>query len=373
MRPAFSKALYYPHIDISDITWLKTAVLFWDSISTIVPESMNNPYRERDTQYLADAGFLEPIYVNSNNESVIGIEDDIMEIMFTPQFIEMISNSGHRRSSGIFHDKMSYRLREIFHRMGEGIYADKLSSNLRHYLRNAHEDFYHEGQYYFEDSFSYMYMITLANKICENHSIALVASDSQSEQFANLLRLDNQHPVFFTRNGRRGFPWHRECRREKYFEQGVMLDLIIEGLKISPEVPLSDIISFKRRHKDELGAFRTRLGELVNDLPLGDSIRASQNIALDAYAKFEYEYNNLTKALNGSRIKWFADNLVKISAISASATGIPLMLGATVPQALLALAGASMMASVISYNIDKQQMLRDNPYTYLLATQRELI
>lgn len=373
MRPAFTKALYYPHIDITDIAWLKTAVLFWDSISTIVPESIRNPYREHDTQYLASEGFLEPIYVNSDDESVVGIEDDILKTLFTPQFLEMIYNGGHRRDAGIYHEKMSYRLREMFHRMEKGLYADKLSSNLRYELRDIHDNFYHEGLYYFDDSFSYMYMVTLANKICENHSIAMVASDSQSEHFANLLRLDNQHPIFLEHNGSRRFPWHRECRCEKYFEQGVMLDLIIEGLRISPEVPLSDIIAFKKRHKDELGAFRTRLGELVNDLPLGESIRASQNIALDAYAKFEYEYNNLTKALNGSRIKWFTDNLVKISAISASATGIPLMLGATVPQALLALAGVSMMASVVSYNVDKRQMLRDNPYAYLLATQRELM
>lgn len=39
MRPAFLNALYYPSIDITNINWLKTAVLFWDSVSIIVPES----------------------------------------------------------------------------------------------------------------------------------------------------------------------------------------------------------------------------------------------------------------------------------------------------------------------------------------------
>lgn len=373
MRPAFSKALYYPHIDIRDSDWLKTAVLFWDSISTIVPESVQQPYKHRDTEYLADIGFLEPIPVRSDSEYVVGIENEIIEAMFTPQFFDLLTNPRHMRQEGIFHDKISYRLREMFEEIREGMYADKISHGIRDILRDFRDVLYYDGQYFFDDSFAYMYMVTLANKICEIDSIAMVASETQSENFANLLRLGNQSPLLLGRDNGRVFRRLRDFRRERHFEQGVMLDLIIEGLRISPNVPLSDIVCFKKRHKDELGAFRTRLGELVNDLPQGESLKATQQIVKDAYVKFEYEYNNLTKALDSSRIKWFADNLVKISAISASATGIPIMLGATVPQALLALAGVSIMASVVSYNVDKRQRLRDNPYTYLLATQRDLI
>ena len=49
---AFSNALYYPTIDITNSSWLKTAVLFWDSIFTIVPESFRNPYQNSDAVYL---------------------------------------------------------------------------------------------------------------------------------------------------------------------------------------------------------------------------------------------------------------------------------------------------------------------------------
>ena len=31
-------ALYYPFIDIQNEKWLKTALLYWDEIRTIVPE-----------------------------------------------------------------------------------------------------------------------------------------------------------------------------------------------------------------------------------------------------------------------------------------------------------------------------------------------
>ena len=36
----FKDALYYPFIEISNEPWLKTACLYWDSISTIVPSKM---------------------------------------------------------------------------------------------------------------------------------------------------------------------------------------------------------------------------------------------------------------------------------------------------------------------------------------------
>lgn len=90
MRPAFSNALYYPTIDIQNTDWLKTAILFWDSISTIVPESLRNPYKVRDTQYLSDIGFLRPLYVNSDDKSVIGIEKDILDLLHSPEFAEVI-------------------------------------------------------------------------------------------------------------------------------------------------------------------------------------------------------------------------------------------------------------------------------------------
>jgi len=43
MSTAFTSALYYSYIDIPDTEWLKTAALFRDSISTIVPKSIKHP------------------------------------------------------------------------------------------------------------------------------------------------------------------------------------------------------------------------------------------------------------------------------------------------------------------------------------------
>lgn len=92
MRAAFSNALYYPTIEIRDTDWLKTALLFWDSISTIVPEQVKEPYREYDTQYLADINFLRSLTINSDNKSVVAIEEDIIQMMQSTEIGHMIFN-----------------------------------------------------------------------------------------------------------------------------------------------------------------------------------------------------------------------------------------------------------------------------------------
>src|SRR5690554_6211974 len=71
---SFTKALYYPTIDIENENWLKTAVLFVDEISTIVPESIKDPYQNNSTLYLSDIGFLKPIIINPDSPIVRSIE-----------------------------------------------------------------------------------------------------------------------------------------------------------------------------------------------------------------------------------------------------------------------------------------------------------
>lgn len=71
-RMLFENALYYPTIDIKDEAWLKSAVLLWDTISTIVPESEVEPYKTEWTRALAQANVVRPYKVNPNNVNFQG-------------------------------------------------------------------------------------------------------------------------------------------------------------------------------------------------------------------------------------------------------------------------------------------------------------
>ena len=56
----FEDALFYPKIDIEDEGWLKSAILLWDNISTIVPQSMDMPYKNECSRIMAEAKILHP-------------------------------------------------------------------------------------------------------------------------------------------------------------------------------------------------------------------------------------------------------------------------------------------------------------------------
>ena len=342
MRPAFSNALYYPTIEIRNRTWLKTAMFFWDSISTIVPESIVQPYRQRSTQYLADIGFLRPIFVNSDDKSVVGIEEDILELMSSSEFSQAFSASPKNKYSRVYEEKMSYRIKE----------------QMRDFNLHPNEN----GHYFFDGKFAYAYMIALANKLCENHSLGMITDDTPCFEVSNAVRFGNQavSPEDYFRNSR---------PKEHQFEQGMLLDFIINGLSISPETTFEKIVSFKEHHRDELGRFRTQLAKLTQDFVVDRPIDIIQQEIRDLYKNdFVPAFDDLKASLRGMGIKWATETLLKVSLLSTSATGIPmLLLGMAAPQALFIGMGVSAVAATVSYNVEKKKILRENPYSYLLS------
>lgn len=171
MKPAFSSALYYPYIDIIDLDWLKTAVLFWDSISTIVPESVVEPYEQNDTKYLESTGFLKPIRVNSNDKSVTDINADVMGLLSTLELDNFFASSNKEYYS-IHSDKLSKKLKVLLKRFqGYELFADDAFYMLRDQSRFfGHHNTCKLFDYYLEPHFASLYMMILANRICEQYS-----------------------------------------------------------------------------------------------------------------------------------------------------------------------------------------------------------
>ena len=167
--------------------------------------------------------------------------------------------------------------------------------------------------------------------------------------------------------------YHRSRGRQINLAQGLLIDMTIDSITISESTSLEDVVKFKRRHQDELGLFRKNIENLTKNIPTDATLIQIKQMVEDVYVnEFSPGYNGLKNALNGSGIKWAADNFMKVSLISTGATALPTtLLGLSIPYALLAGAGVSLISSLISYNIDKRTVLRNNPYSYLLAANRE--
>lgn len=354
MLHPFSNALYYPYIDIRNSAWLKTAILFWDSISTIVPESLEEPYREPDTRRLADTGILRPLRINSDDIAVTQIEDDIMSILSSPEIIQSCFPPNDPKSI-IIYDSVKAQ-----------IHPAKFSMSIRERVDEVVE--HPEDIYYVDSAFASMYMLTLANKLSENHTLAMITDKVSSFPAGNAIRLGNQSNLLEI--------LINYSFRNRSLAQGLLLDYVIDGISISSENSIQQIVDFKDSHRDELGRFKVELARLTEDYNDTDiPLNELQHEIEDVYRNhFLPSYSDLKRALRGFGITWFTNSFLKISGITVSTTGVPMaLLGMPVEKALFAGMGLSVIASVASYSVEKEKLLRENPYSCLLSVNRSNI
>ena len=79
------------------------------------------------------------------------------------------------------------------------------------------------------------------------------------------------------------------------------MDLSFNGITISDEVSIDDILKFKRQHQDELGLFRMNIESLTRNIPVDATIEQIRQQVSDIYVnQFLPGYNNLKKSLNGA-------------------------------------------------------------------------
>lgn len=220
-------------------------------------------------------------------------------------------------------------------------------------------------------------MTILANKICNNYSIAPLTDNVYTSNFNEKVKLDNQIELkggyyrHFRNPNRDDF--NRRDRDYINLSQGLLTNLVIDSIGFQSSTSLVEIIDFRRKYSDELGRFRTNIAKLTASVSTDKPFETIKQDINDIYInEFIPAYNDCKKALKGAGIKWLAKNFMKVSAISASSTGIPMICGLGIPQALLVGAGISLVGSIVAYNVDKQAQLRENPYSYLLTINKKL-
>lgn len=81
--------LYYPHIEIPDPNWLKSALLLWDDVYRIVPQSYS-PADTPETKAAVDAGLVRAIHLE--RQDLVGISKKfdkfLTNLPFTPAGLE---------------------------------------------------------------------------------------------------------------------------------------------------------------------------------------------------------------------------------------------------------------------------------------------
>jgi hypothetical protein len=365
---AFTKALYYPWIDIRNEGWLKNALLYWESIQTIVPNSIDKPYSTRAALEFCDEGLLVPLHVESNMQEIKDLADEVIKYLETPEGAEVLMSKEISNYHYIHPDKLPLEIRELV-----DIHPQKLPYEIRHKLEWGLSHAQRDGWIAVDARFADFYMTLLATRLSEEIGAGLLTDTAANNKLANAVKLDAKLSI--PSSQRRGYDFDDDRRhRDMPFAiaQGTLSDLILEKIQIDPDTSTKDILKFRKDHSDELGRFRTRIAELTKVISNDQPLEALRQQVEDVYTnEVKPAISALEKSLTDHRIKWVAENFLKVSFFSTSSTSVPLvLLGLGVPHALLVGVGVSLIASAIIYNREKADKLRQNPFSYLLAAER---
>lgn len=368
---AFTRALYYPWIDVNDESWLKNALLYWEYIHTIVPFSHSTPYVKNTSREFSNEGLLVPYYIDSRSNEVTSLKKQVMEYLETEEATRVLFEEEMTHFDMIHSEKLPYDIEEIVR-----IHPQKLPYSIRQQLKLRQTE---DGFVPVNRRFANYYMTLLAANISNVSGLGLLSEEVTHQQLAHSVRLDaninviKQRMRFSRARQMRDSIRLQDCNTSKQLAQGMLADLIIDGVKIDPETPVKKIIKFRKDFADELGLLRQKVEELTNsistEMPM-DHLR--QNI-LDIYTNQVCPaINNHRRALKDSNIKWMTDTLLKVSVLSVGTTTILPTFGVSMPQALLTVAGASLVGNGILYNIEKKSNLRNNPFTYVFKANKRL-
>jgi hypothetical protein len=373
-----NQALYYPWIEIRDEQWLKTSLLYWDELRTIVPESIETPYTTNSTRFLSDEGILRPIRVRSDMEEIEDISDSVLTYLSTNEGARVVATNGYKNSV-IHEEKLPYKFEQF-----ADIHPEKLPIRIRHELRHLFKKSDRDGSWLSVDSgFADFYMTLLASKLSERTGSSLVTADSMANDLAVAIHLDaplGQKVGNFFESDR-----HHRYRRRREFDaygprrkrpyalaEGLLANLAISKINISELTPIQDLITFKNKYSDEFGRFHKAIHDLCKGIDQDLPIEALQERVSTIYRNdVEPSINALKSALDGKKIKWKAEGLMKLAFMSASSYSALAVAGLSAPIALLAGAGISLTATGVLHNIEKRGHLRNEPFAYLLSAGRE--
>jgi hypothetical protein len=364
---SFTNALYYPWIEVRDERWLRTACLYWEKIHTIVPSSLDRPYSKRLSRELEDAGVLEPLKVHSRRPEIEALTGDVFAYLDSQEAAELLLRRSPGTYSRIHVDKLPRALRSV-----SRLHNEKLSWELRERL--SHMGRSHGEWLELNTEFADFYMTLLASRLAERKGFGLLTSSFAADRLANTARSGSRawNPYSGAAPGRRSAQTPRSTGVPRSLIEGTVVDLVLGGLALAPNVPLKSLLSFRKQHADELGRLRRKLGELASEVPEEVSFEAARQHAQDLVTNDVMPaLNDLRAALKGSRIKTLTEGLLKVSFLSAAPTSALVVAGLAVPTALLVGAGISLTAAAVLYSEEKRQMKRENAFSYLLALEKK--
>jgi hypothetical protein len=358
---SFGHALYYPHINLTNKNWIKHALLFWDNISRIVPQSIEPSDGEDIIKIKYESGFIKDYHPERWDTSrafqdfIINIRPILeSDIFFHDRFFE---RERHRRKYERDYQDRRRFFSEMVQTNGTYIHVEKLEPRLKEYLfeigiaipgRHEWEDWIK-----IDNEIGLLYMTYFAKSISKNKSLPIVTDVEQS--FSASLYFES--------------PINSDYNDQFEYKLG---NLLIETIvpKYINDVPLDKILDIRRKYDDERTSFFKEISNLSNSIMKLDSESALED-ALNQHSKIiQKETKQLEKFYNNHKIET-ASKFLSISLPTTIASLTEYVPNEAKPFIMV---GGILFGLVLGVNAIKKEKLelKENPKSYLLNLKSEL-
>ena len=278
------KLLYYPYIDIPNLSFVKKAILYWDKISSIVPYEYDykchlNPH----IQYLKDEGEYEPISTANLYFSCDTWENtETIRQNFNKELIKILSSIQIKKSEK-FSRLHKEKLREYkVHKNKIVGFEDEIYLFLKDRGFLIKEDL--EWMYLPED-IADIIMAILAKylAICDK-DYTVPATDK--EKYENIAFNIKTKEHFLT-------------------NKSLALNLFLKKLPVPrDDVSLQEIIQFKRKRCAELLEFRNFISSFQNRLVEAKTTEEIKKVLVDFNEKVNRKKQEIEKLLKDAKINY---------------------------------------------------------------------
>lgn len=341
--------LYYPDISIPPGRWLRQALFYWDEIGSIVPQTIKYKH---DIQYLLEEGEFRPF----RPDKLIQESRDPLE-KFQQEFKSIVNSSAFQNTL----DPNDQR------QLDSSIHCDKVSHTLFHFLEDqelAKRDKQNSDWYLFEKRTALLYMGLLAQYLADIDTQAYTVTGTDCQKYEKLLYDASPKIDCFT------------C-----------LNTIFRNVLPIPrnDVPLADIVEFKRKRRDELLHFRQQIDSFQQRLSAAKDMNEVKYFTTEFKESIEREFNILSHILNSDGVSIVASSFKALINMKS-----PVVLGAGammfgkaakiteipvewMPVGFITLGIIQIACHMVDRRNEKRAALRSNSFSYLYYYDQSML
>jgi hypothetical protein len=358
---SFGHALYYPHINLTNKNWVKHALLFWDNISRIVPQSVEPSDGEDIIKIKYESGFIKDYHPQRWDTSHAFQEffRELRPIIESDHFFHdrFFERERHRRNyERNYHDRRRF-FSEMVRTSGTYIHVEKMDPRLKEYLFELGLAVPGQDEWgdwvKIDNEIGLLYMTYFAKSISKNKSLPIVTdveqSFSASIYFESAINSDYNNQF-------------------EYKLGNLLIETIVP--KNINDVPLDKILEIREKYDDERTAFFNEISNLANSIvgldngsALSDALNHHSKVILKETKKLEQLYNTHK-----------IETVNKFLSISLPTTIASLTKYVPNGAEPFVVAGGLLFGLVAGANAVKKEKLKlkENPKSYLLNLKSEL-